>query len=86
MVICVKADLPTLRSTAGPTTKGPMPTANSLNLTAAPVTANVQSAAEANPTPPPTALPCTRAITNFGALRIALITPANPEKKYVPVA
>jgi hypothetical protein len=38
------------------------------------------------PTPPPIALPCTLAITNLGALRIALITAAKPEKNFFPIS
>ena len=41
MVNWQNADVQTLRSTAGPTTKGPIPTANSDNLIDASLTANV---------------------------------------------
>ena len=44
------------------------------------------SQAAASPTPPPTALLCTRPITNTGALRMALITSAKPLKNSRPVS
>ena len=64
----------------GPTTNGPMPTANSLSLADALVTAMLKSEAAISPTAPPAAFPCTRLITNLGARIMARITRANPLK------